>query len=252
MGEDDFDFESFFLENFDETIESSERSHKTLAWHEMGHFIGNKIALRNGFNLGDITAVKFSDPARIFTDSIYSPAGKTIFCQDYYGCPNLCFDDAKDLERISNAVKNKIMTMYYILYLICGGFFNIYTIESKPSDQDFEDCYLDSEDEMDIYGFKARAGNDWSKVRRLAQIDRWDLENLKAFRKEVYLLFLDHNIFSGFQDLINDADIRFNSKMVEGEELKNLDNEILSILNQFNDAFREQLHGLIVSYSAKL
>lgn len=250
MDDDFFTFESSW-EEFSESNTEPEKFHITNVWHEMGHFIGHNIARRCGFDFGEITAVDFGEAPRVFVKSIYSPNGEVGECHDYYGLPNLCFQDPADISRITAAVKDKEKTLAYILYLLCGGYFNIYIITKQPTEEDFENCYLDSIPDTKWNNFIARAGNDWTKTRRLSQIDRWDYADLKKFRSEVYYLFYTYNVFAICSTTVNNIDSKFNGLKMNAQEVQLISAEIEECLNQVDALFWSELNKIISFYALK-
>lgn len=225
--------------------------HISIAWHEMGHLTGHLIADRIGYNFGTVTSMDLSTNAKISIISQYSPLGRVLECMDKYGFKNMCFDDEQDIERITELVKDKRMTLSYISYLIMGGLFNIYAIKQDPDSSDFEDCFTDS---VELYvpdDFTARAGNDWSKVRRLAQIEFWDIEQLKKFRTKLFIL-LKSRVFSLIDPVIKQIDDQYNGTKLEGESLEDIIKKTRNVLDDLTDDFWVELTALIEDFETRL
>lgn len=251
MDDDFFNFDST-LDDFPGPADEPKKFHLTNVWHEMGHLVGHQIAGKLGFHLGAIDKIDFGNAPRIFTLSMYSPAGKLMDCTDSYGLRNMCFDCQADIDRISQAVKNKRMTLAYFLYLLCGGLFNIYAVTKNPDSSDFEDCYLDSAEHEGVDYITARAGNDWSKLRRLAQFEMWDLGILKNLRSGLFFLFLDFGAFCLLAPFLDSVDEKYNGQLLSGKDLEALETELENILDGIDPVFWAQLESLLTEYELKL
>lgn len=251
MEDDFFNFDSS-LDDWDEPAEEPFKYHITNVWHEMGHLIGHQMAKRLGYDFGKITALHFGESPKICTTSIYSPKGNVLECIDEYGLKNMCLDDQQDIDRIAAAVKDKKATLAYIIYLLGGGLFNIYAVKETPDESDFNDCYLDSIEEEGADFITARAGNDWSKVRRLAQIDHWDLKALVDLRSALFFLLRDNGVFALLKPTLDQTDLNHNGEIISGTVLTSVELEMEKSLNIIDAAFWEKLDKLLNDYQSKL
>ena len=250
--EPDFSDSGSLIDFLDEECESEDHKlHNSIAWHELGHLTGHLIAERLGYNFGSVISVDLSSNAKISVISPYNPLGRVLECLDKYGYKNMCFDDEQDIERIAELVKDKRMTLAYISYLVMGGLFNIYAIKQDPDVSDFEDCFTDSIELYTPDGLTARAGNDWSKVRRLAQIEFWNIEQLKMFRAKLFILLKDR-VFDLIDPVIKLIDEQYNGTILQGESLDDIIKKIGDVLEGLTNDFWIELTAIIEDFESRL
>jgi len=123
--------------------------------------------------------------------------------------------------------------------------FNIYCVNKRPNQKDFENCFEDCQEEIDFDGFNARAGHDWSKCRTIAGTQKWNLTLLETFREAAFELFSKGEVFKMLSKFIIRIDQKYNDANLSHEESNRLYNLAKKEMRKIESTFFEELLVLI-------
>lgn len=215
--------------------------------HELGHLFGLILAELSGYKLATANYIIIEKKEqKIFTErDDFKPLNKTYSCFDLYNEKNMCYDE-DDEKRLSSKLNDINKSLYYFSYLLLGGIFHLSIYSDKPTTEHFDYCYTDDELNIDYNGIYGRAGNDWSKLKRLASLKQWKLVELKNLRSDIYHFLQSTQIFVHLKPKIVGLyqELKIKQK-IEGYDLIKIEGKLKEIFIELPE-FAPNYHYMII------
>jgi len=222
-------------------------------WHELGHLFGLILAEANGTKLAIAEKIIIKSNCQKITikEDDFKPLDKTYPCNDFYNQQNKCYEK-DDEQRLELKLNDTNRSLYYFSYLLFGGIFHLFIFIENPTLEHFEDCFADDELNVDIMGIYGQAGNDWSKLRRLASLKQWKLVHLKNLRLDIYKFLKKNKIFEKLTPKLEELYEELkNSQTIDGNNLIKSEEKLKEIFKDIPE-FTSKYHNKIVKKYIKI
>lgn len=244
-------WEDFEGEEDNESTQNS-KVEEHVVWHELGHLIGFTITKQFDYNFGMIIQLNLHklNPCIKIESDLFRANNIVHRSKIDFGIGEFIYEQ-EDQKRLRSNLDDTYRFIVYTIYLLAGGLFNLYAFKKTPKPKDFEICFLDETDEIESNSFKARAGNDWTKLKSLIKLKEWDEKIFLEFRFKLFFLLKNFNIYELFRELIEKVEAEYNGKLIQGTELTSLTRQVSKALKG-NGEFQQSLSKLIMHTHQKL